>query len=227
MVQSKPLATSELPLFWQEIWREAERRNPEPTHQSLFNDGAHFVINALKDAAKEIIRLRKIDDLHDGPWEDESAFALFNRQITEAYIATENRWSEIVGVEVVDAMWAIPDDPVLAAAESDAHQMAARLREIRERCEAASPGPWEYERDAVYTSHACGSACPIPLHDHFVFADPDTKPADVAFIAHAREDVPFLLARIAELEQADTLNHWTCARCGYVAPPSKREQEKK
>jgi hypothetical protein len=84
-------------------------------------------------------------------------------------------------------------------ADSDAHQMAERLREIRERCEAAAPGPWIAGGDAVYTGVECGDSC--TLHGHFVFADPDVRLADVAFIAHAREDVPFLLACITELEQ--------------------------
>jgi hypothetical protein len=98
-----------LPPFWQEIWREAKARDPEPAWQSAFNDGAHFVIAVLTEAAKDLVRLRKIDDAHDGPWEDEQAFQVFNRQITEAYHATSERWSEIVGVETVDSMWAIPE----------------------------------------------------------------------------------------------------------------------
>jgi hypothetical protein len=103
--------TSELPAFWREIWREAEARIPDDaTRQSCFNDGAHFVITALVDAAKDLARLRKIEDAHDGPWEDQQAFNTFNRQITEAYYATSERWAEIVGVETVDAMWAIPAD---------------------------------------------------------------------------------------------------------------------
>lgn len=109
-----------LPPFWQEIWREAEARIPDDTiKQSCFNDGAHFVIEALKEAAKDIIRLRKIDEAHDGPWEDQDAFYVFNRQISEAYHATSGRWSEIVGIETVDAMWTIPPDLDRAAASDE------------------------------------------------------------------------------------------------------------
>lgn len=110
------LAPDELPPFWREVWREAQARIPDDTtRQSCFNDGAHFVINALQEAAKALVRLRKIDDEHDGPWEDEKAFQLFNRQITQAYHTTSERWAEIVGVETVDSMWAIPECEVCEA----------------------------------------------------------------------------------------------------------------
>ena len=108
-----------LPPFWQEIWREAKARDAEPARQSCFNDGAHFVIGKLVEAAKDLVRLRKIDDAHDGPWEDQDAFNVFNRQISKAYHATSERWAEIVGAEVVDAMWQCPADdetsPTIAA----------------------------------------------------------------------------------------------------------------
>lgn len=72
------------------------------------------------------------------------------------------------------------------------------IEAIEARCEAASPGPWNRECDAVYTAHECGDTCERTLHDHFVFADPDVKPADADFIAHARTDIPRLLATIEE-----------------------------
>jgi len=55
----------------------------------------------------------------------------------------------------------------------------SRLEEIRKRCENASEGPW-------VSSEMIG--------DEYV------SNADAAFIAHARDDVPWLLARIEELE---------------------------
>ena len=121
-----------LPPFWQEIWREAKARDTEPARQSCFNDGAHFVITALKDAAKALVRLRKIEDAHDGPWEDEQAFQVFNRQITQAYHATSERWAEIAGVETVDSMWAIPEDDALQASEEREQRLRAEIKEWRD-----------------------------------------------------------------------------------------------
>jgi hypothetical protein len=123
-------AMAELPPFWREIWREAEKRIPDDrARQSCFNDGAHFVIGALMEAAKDLVRLRKIDDAHDGPWEDEEAFALFNRQITTAYHVTSERWAEIVGAETVDSMWEIPGEDA-AIRCSDCEQWITSPRQI-------------------------------------------------------------------------------------------------
>ena len=98
----------ELPPFWQEIWRASALLSYDPAYQSTFNDGAHFVINALKAAAKELVRLRKIDDAHDGPWEDEEAWHQFNSAVTFAYVRTVERFREIIGDETVDATWPTP-----------------------------------------------------------------------------------------------------------------------
>jgi hypothetical protein len=127
MVRSESLDA--LPPFWQEIWREAEARIPDDTiKQSCFNDGAHFVIGKLVEAVKDLVRLRKIDDAHDGPWEDQDAFNVFNRQISEAYHATERRWSEVVGAEVVEAMWQCPADDETSATIAADDAVLARMR---------------------------------------------------------------------------------------------------
>lgn len=104
---------------------------------------------------------------------------------------------------------------------------ADRLAEIRARVEKATKGPWatavyredkepiEWLRENL--SHGSGPLhgvwCPehpltIGTHpdpDHAVMAavtgnGPTSKP-NSDFIAHAREDVPFLLARVAALEE--------------------------
>lgn len=85
-----------------------------------------------------------------------------------------------------------------------------QLEAIRARCEAATPGEWRY---AVIHGH------------HLIVAPPDgpasiselgyfslfeatgiSNAADLGFVAHAREDVPALLAYIEELE-ADIRMH--------------------
>lgn len=71
---------------------------------------------------------------------------------------------------------------------------------IRERCEAATPGPWI--RDPEYAS-VCA-----PARDGecvAVCSMSDGPPAagwvaDAEFIAHAREDIPVLLAEIERLQ---------------------------
>lgn len=65
-----------------------------------------------------------------------------------------------------------------------------RLAKIEARANAATPGPWSPETlGAVLRSDgrqlACVSVCGDP---------PSTRDANAAFIAHAREDVPALVA---------------------------------
>jgi hypothetical protein len=74
----------------------------------------------------------------------------------------------------------------------------ADLAAIAARANAATPGPWctdnteiyqgsEYRADAFWVGETCR-------------VDGPDAPADAEFIAHARTDVPALLARVAELE---------------------------
>lgn len=75
-----------------------------------------------------------------------------------------------------------------------------RLSEIRARCEAATPGPWDYKTNRHPNSNGtpwgwldgpagnmCWSGCQSRV--------------DAAFIAHAREDIPFLLAEVEKLNK--------------------------
>ena len=83
-----------------------------------------------------------------------------------------------------------------------------RLQEIKERAEKATPGPWKVYQDAISTSigtefihpqlngpmpvitdaYHVGGAINIYIDD-----------ADAEFIAHARQDVPALIAEIERL----------------------------
>lgn len=72
-----------------------------------------------------------------------------------------------------------------------------RLREIRERAEAATPGPWITQRFTRVWSQAS---------EEWVVAPYDgTQTQDADFIAHARQDIPDLLAA---LEEANVIVHW-------------------
>lgn len=83
------------------------------------------------------------------------------------------------------------------------NELRTRLDEIRARCDAASQGPWVVRRcpyakrpvevDGIYTA----SGERIVETDSGVY--PPKEP-DAQFIAHAREDVPWLLAQVAALQ---------------------------
>jgi predicted DNA-binding protein (UPF0251 family) len=80
---------------------------------------------------------------------------------------------------------------------------AERLAEIEKRCAAATEGPWSaYDEDPEYGRlyyygdfgwYVKGPAGSPELDDN------EQGQADAAFIAHAREDVPFLLEQIRRL----------------------------
>lgn len=71
--------------------------------------------------------------------------------------------------------------------------MSDRLQEIKERCEKATPGPWELVLGHEDPNDACvhvkgsdNTVCYTQCYDC-------NHRADMAFIAHAREDIPYLL----------------------------------
>ncbi len=74
----------------------------------------------------------------------------------------------------------------------------SRLEEIRARAQVATPGPWKsYSGDVIiygvdwYEPVICGSS---NTPRGFSVAEPDLD-----FIAHAREDVPWLLEQMSNL----------------------------
>lgn len=73
----------------------------------------------------------------------------------------------------------------------------SREEEIRARADAASNGPWWYDgRDIFHKptgSNMDQIVIPLPLTWHESQAVPD---ADAEFIAHAREDIPWLLDQL-------------------------------
>ncbi|MEW2393121.1 hypothetical protein AB0933_32645 [Streptomyces venezuelae] len=112
-----------------------------------------------------------------------------------------------------------------------------RTDQIRAREQAATKGPWGFYDGDTYAnvaadlqmtgrgSYQCRQQI-ARLEDEDVFDDQEQQDwdneqaseqmtANAAFIAHAREDIPFLLQRIAELEtelaqaQANTQQYYT------------------
>lgn len=71
---------------------------------------------------------------------------------------------------------------------------ALDVEKIKKRCEAATPGPWRRELIKViaWKSHViCDLASTMGKYE--------PEEANAEFIAHAREDIPALLAEVARL----------------------------
>ena len=79
--------------------------------------------------------------------------------------------------------------------------MGLRIDAIKARCEAATAGPWRaIERGNSVISHGVVTVAYDSRPQQNVCAGISPKTGNAAFIAYAREDIPYLLERIAELE---------------------------
>lgn len=104
-----------------------------------------------------------------------------------------------------------------------------RLAEIKARAEKATPGPWEDGPPAWYrgrTNPEHGKR-PITAGAEGTLANVYGA-GNAAFVAHAREDIPYLLARIAALEaERDDLKDLArkglseCPMCLWPGPPDR------
>ncbi|MFZ7945721.1 hypothetical protein [Neobacillus sp. 19] len=91
-----------------------------------------------------------------------------------------------------------------------------QLAEIRKRAEAATPGPWVWEKFALdeddwdtempWLGNATESVMDFGDCEQY-YPTQGTPPndADAEFIAHARQDVPKLLAEVARLNRKNNL----------------------
>jgi DNA-directed RNA polymerase subunit RPC12/RpoP len=80
------------------------------------------------------------------------------------------------------------------------------LEKIEARYEVATPGPWRDKRPG----------CVVDAHDCVVAFVYDKDPANTTAIAHAREDVPALVAEVRKLrEELETLRDM----CGETVKP--------
>lgn len=73
----------------------------------------------------------------------------------------------------------------------------AQIKEIAERAEKATAGPWNYQWDVHgngWNTHHVVDSLKSPL-----FELPEKS--DAEFVSHARTDIPALLTMIEELEQ--------------------------
>lgn len=86
------------------------------------------------------------------------------------------------------------DDNRMTKLSTEERLTPAQLEAIRERVEKATAGPWEYNAkiDSITAEDDYGS---------FIIADDTETVVDAEFIAHAREDIPKLLAEIERLRK--------------------------
>ena len=80
-----------------------------------------------------------------------------------------------------------------------------KLDEIRKRCDAATPGPWFNFGDWLVHTEADVEHSGIP-HEKTIGS---VKTQNAAFIAHAREDIPYLLSLLEETWEWDM---YQCAK---------------
>lgn len=95
------------------IWRVAEERHPDDSaRQSAFNDGAHFLVQVMRQSCAEIVRLHAMLDA-TGAFTDKAAFGKFNADYTKAYRAANEALTAVLGEAVTNALH-------FQAAEADA-----------------------------------------------------------------------------------------------------------
>ena len=67
-----------------------------------------------------------------------------------------------------------------------------RLKEIEDRTNAATPGPWDMDGSGVY---GAGETEVVTFTDYLPIGD------DADFIAYARQDIPDLIAEVRRLRE--------------------------
>ena len=86
--------------------------------------------------------------------------------------------------------------------------MTDRIEKIRQRAEAATQGPWRaYGNTVEQENTGCHQVVGTELTGvgYMAYERLTTKNEDATFIAHAREDIPYLLAEVERLRAALTL----------------------
>lgn len=76
------------------------------------------------------------------------------------------------------------------------------LDEIRARAEAATPGPWKYD----LCDWGKRTSCAVRHGGHLIIGfDGGLRENDASFIAHARNDIPSLLAEVERLSKENEM----------------------
>ena len=76
-----------------------------------------------------------------------------------------------------------------------------RIAEITARCEAATPGPWETALDVGKKYYIAPPS--YGVRDFCYLSGGFDREQDASFIAHAREDIPYLLSQLAASQRRE------------------------
>jgi len=91
--------------------------------------------------------------------------------------------------------------------------MTDRIQEIRARCDTATPGPWETALDVGKKYYIAPPS--YGIRDFCYLSGGFDREQDASFIAHAREDIPYLLSQLAASQRrAQDARNELCQRCG-------------
>jgi hypothetical protein len=111
----------------------------------------------------------------------------------ELELLADHLWSELLSISPAPPpaegevlVW-------LDEIESDSADVLARLDEIEARANAASEGPWS---QGDTEEHGSGRDDAVYLPNDDWLCDPMACVEDAAFIAHARQDIPWLIAQL-------------------------------
>ena len=100
-----------------------------------------------------------------------------------------------------------------------------RLNEIEDRANAATEGPWEAGERRVFTLDGAPVISDDVVHyGHGMAGEGVCHEEDAEFIAHARADVPALVAALRAVLALHTAEHvegrWLCGHCfGWDSEP--------
>ena len=94
----------------------------------------------------------------------------------------------------------------------------SELNGIKARCEAATPGPWRYYANTIPIGYAKGEDVRADCEpdDRICL---DSRPVNAEFIAHAREDIPRLVAEVEKLRAAlqKSVDAWSASPGRLIA----------
>ena len=90
---------------------------------------------------------------------------------------------------------------------------ATRLDEIRARCEAATPGPWESSLGDIF------------FGEYMLYVECAGTNEDSEFIAHAREDIPFLLGEAERMQKVIIAAAEACDAVNSINDALRRERD--
>lgn len=79
-----------------------------------------------------------------------------------------------------------------------------KVQEIRERVEKATPGLWKFSNSSDIRGNKGELRAPFP-HNGFMLVSTWVNDEDIAFVSKAREDIPWLLERVAALEAENSV----------------------